>query len=107
MYSFENPSDGVKTKAFVFFDEILLVTKGACVFRFREYTNFPHHWVMQWVWIHPYLRNENLLSRYTSVFNREFEYWYPEKPFSKGMKCFIDKNKLISPEEYFKIKKNK
>ena len=76
---------------------------GGCIFRFREYNNIPEKfWTMHWIWMHPYIRNKGLLSKYVDKFNKEFGYWYPEHPLSKAMQRFVIKHKFVNPSEKFK-----
>jgi hypothetical protein len=31
---------------------------GACCFRWREWTNAPAEWSLDWIWLHPYFRSK-------------------------------------------------
>jgi len=68
---------------------------GAC-FRNREYENGPQ-WVLDWVWLHPFARNQGILkkhwSKFKSIFGNDF---HVEPPLSLVMENFIEKYHKIS-----------
>lgn len=68
------------------------VSYGACCFRYRgqEYwNNIRPHWALQWIWIHPYKRNQGLLTKYWAYFEERFGNFMIEEPRSKSMENFI------------------
>lgn len=98
-------------KAYLFYETILnkhgkhmsQVVDAAC-FVNRKYTNCPEHTVLQWIWLHPFVRNKNVINNNVmDIWNKRFGYWFPEEPLSKTMKGFIKKHGLIDPVIKFNI----
>lgn len=72
---------------------------GAVCFRKRKYKNVENEmWAMHWAWIHPYQRNNGLLSTHKGLFDETFGYWYPEYPHSKAMAAFVKKHNIVAPK---------
>lgn len=65
---------------------------GAGAFRWREWSNRPAGWTMDWVWIIPDLRRRGLLSRYSSKFKERFGDFYLQHPLSPAMREFALKH---------------
>ena len=66
---------------------------GAVVFRWREYTDAPHQLVLAWIWIHPFLRRQGILSTYWPVFKKLYGDFHVEAPLSEAMIQFLKKQK--------------
>lgn len=69
---------------------------GGCCFRFREYKIGPPVWALQWVWIHPYMRHQNLWKTFSDFIiskNEDLKDYFIEPPLSGSMKAFIKKNR--------------
>lgn len=64
---------------------------GACCFRWREWSNAPHEWCLDWVWFHPYFRARGNLERAWPVFLRRYEKFGVQHPLSCGMEAFLKK----------------
>lgn len=64
---------------------------GACCFRYREWTNVPAGYALQWIWLHPYKRTEGYLTRAWPYFQARFPGFLPEPPFSRAMDSFLRK----------------
>jgi hypothetical protein len=62
---------------------------GACCFRWREWTNAPHGWALQWAWLHPDFRRRGLLSAAWPAFRTEFGDFHVERPLSEAMQAFL------------------
>jgi hypothetical protein len=62
---------------------------GATCFRYREWTDAPHGYVMQWIWFHPYWRQKGLLSKSWPNFTQEFGDFICEPPYSRAMIGFL------------------
>ncbi|MEZ2301596.1 MAG: hypothetical protein ACM65K_25930 [Microcoleus sp.] len=60
---------------------------GACCFRLR-----PSGYGLQWIWLHPYLRRQGLLSDTWAKFITEFGNFHVEPPLSDPMKAFLKKH---------------
>jgi hypothetical protein len=60
---------------------------GACCFRLR-----PSGYALQWIWLHPYLRRQGLLSNSWAKFINEFGNFHVETPLSDAMKAFLKKH---------------
>jgi hypothetical protein len=72
---------------------------GAACFRFgkRIGPNFEG-WFLQWVWLHPYFRNQGYLSRAWSGFLERFDRnFIPEWPYSAPIKSLLRKH--LTPEQ--------
>ncbi len=64
------------------------VVVGGFCFRLREWGGYG----LQWIWIHPYLRNMGLLKRHWDLFEEKFgKNFYCEPPLSLGMESFLSK----------------
>lgn len=122
-YSAEEPSGGtyepyIPTVAFLFTNPNLLhytksgkskiQTVGACCFREKEYKDIPNPvWELDWIWLHPYKRNEGFLNQYWNVFLYRFKMFFPRFPISKSMERFLIKqNHPLTRKSYFEEKKN-
>jgi hypothetical protein len=64
---------------------------GACCFRWREWTNAPHSWALQWAWLHPDFRRRGLLTAAWPAFRTEFGDFHVERPLSEAMQAFLRK----------------
>lgn len=65
---------------------------GSCCFRWREYSDAPHGYGMQWIWFHPYFRGAGLLTKAWPYFLARFEDFHLEGPFSRAMERFLVKH---------------
>jgi hypothetical protein len=59
---------------------------GACCFRLRE-----SGYALQWIWFHPYLRRNGLLTNAWDEFVNEFGNFNVEPPLSDAMQAFLKK----------------
>jgi len=64
---------------------------GAGCFRFRQYTNHPSEWVLQWIYFHPCARRRGHLSEVFPVFETDVGKFSIERPLSLGMSAFLEK----------------
>jgi hypothetical protein len=62
---------------------------GACSFFWREYTDAPHAWALQWIWIAPVGRRQGHLSRHWAMFREKFGQFAVEQPLSDAMQDFL------------------
>jgi hypothetical protein len=62
---------------------------GACCFRWREWDDAPPAWALQWVWLHPFMRRQGVLSRAWSFFEARFSGFEAEPPLSDAMVAFL------------------
>jgi hypothetical protein len=58
---------------------------GACCFRWREYSDAPPGWALQWIWLHPFERGQGHLTQAWPYFRARFEDFDVEPPVSMGM----------------------
>jgi hypothetical protein len=65
------------------------VWAGACSFRFQDNPHIGRRWVLQWVWLHPYVRRRGLLGQAWSVFHETLGDFYVPPPFSDSMVAFL------------------
>ena len=63
---------------------------GGTCFRWREWTDSPPGYAMQWVWMHPFYRRKKLLSRAWPEFRKQFGDFHVEPPLSDAMKAFLN-----------------
>lgn len=64
---------------------------GAIVFRWRKYSNAPEQRVLDWVWIHPFLRQTGIFTTYWTIFRELYGDFHVESPYSKAMHSFLVK----------------
>jgi hypothetical protein len=64
---------------------------GACCFRWREYTNAPAEWSLDWVWFHPYFRCRGHLQSAWPRFAEKYGHFDLAQPLSCGMEKFLQK----------------
>jgi len=63
---------------------------GCACFRWRENEEFSARWSMQWVWLHPYFRNQGLLKNVWPEFIEKFgANFFIETPYSRAMLEFL------------------
>jgi hypothetical protein len=59
---------------------------GAIVFRWITYNNFlPSQWSLNWVWLHPFLRNKGILTDFWPFFVELYGDFNIESPISKSL----------------------
>lgn len=68
---------------------------GAMCFRWREWEDAPPSWALQWVWLHPYFRNQGLLTSHWPDLKRKFGDFFVEGPLSSSMKGFLKKQEKL------------
>ncbi len=68
---------------------------GAIVFRWRKYTNASEQLVLSWVWIHPFLRRQGILTAYLGTFRKHYGDFQVDSPHSKAMKAFLEKMRTL------------
>ena len=97
-YGYEGDEDDIKHVAFLWipldhhcsvYGNVPCV--GATCFRWREWSNIPHGWAMQWIWMHPYFRGKGLLKSAWPKFKEEFGEFICEPPLSPAMELFLKK----------------
>lgn len=64
---------------------------GAIIFRWRNYSDAPGELVLNWVWIHPFLRRQGILTAYWGLFRRLYGNFFVEPPLSPAMESFLKK----------------
>lgn len=62
---------------------------GTIVFRWRDYSDAPAAWALQWVWVCPAARRTGVLRSRWPAFRDEFGDFLVEGPISKDMKAFL------------------
>lgn len=63
---------------------------GATCFRRRWYSGEPV-WVLQWIWLHPYVRRHGHLTAYWPYFKARFGDFAVSAPLSDTMQTFLTK----------------
>ena len=64
---------------------------GACCFRWREWADAPAGWSLDWVWLHPYFRRRQHLTKAWRQFEQEYGCFHLAKPVSLLMQAFLRK----------------
>lgn len=64
---------------------------GAIVFRWRKYSDAPEQRVLDWTWIHPFLRGTGIFTDYWNIFRDIYGDFRVEPPHSKAMHAFLVK----------------
>lgn len=68
--------------------KIKSVVIGGFCFRKRDHNRYG----LQWIWIHPYLRNRGLLTQHWPYMKKKFgEDFFVEPPYSDHLQKFLDK----------------
>jgi hypothetical protein len=76
---------------------------GACCFRPIALNDFgPQRESLKWIWIHPYFRNQDVLSELWPGLRANHEDFHLEEPISPAMKGFLSKN-----EKNFRLTKTR
>jgi hypothetical protein len=101
----EKPNDDDITKPFLFghYDgEGKILTFGGCCFRHRVnyYKDVHDHWGLQWVWIHPFMRNKGFLGGVWPYFEDKFGDFMIERPVSKAMGRIIATKPMKYKHDY-------
>jgi hypothetical protein len=87
-YGHEGHEDDATARAFLWFGRNVVI--GACCFRWREWTDAPAGWAMQWIWLHPYSRSCGYLTRAWPYFRARFGDFHVERPLSRAMAGFLE-----------------
>lgn len=95
----ENEFDGcfVPYEAYIFEHQSFCV--GACCFRQRPSSQdcASLYWSMDWIWLHPYVRRNGILTRAWQEFERTYgENFDLAKPLSSAMESFVAKRRHTS-----------
>ena len=78
-----------------------LSSYGACCFRYRDkYTDLQPHWALQWIWLHPYKRNDGILTELWPYFESKFRNFMVESPLSRAMEYFLKNKPMQYPHDY-------
>jgi hypothetical protein len=62
---------------------------GACAFRWREYSDAPAAWALQWVWVCPKARRTGVLRARWRSFRERYGDFHIEPPVSAAMQGFV------------------
>lgn len=63
---------------------------GGCCFRKEKFAD-GDKWVLYWIWLHPYFRNKEILSKHWGYFQEQYGDFMVWPPISRAMQSFIDK----------------
>lgn len=102
------PDTDRKAQGFLLADDASRIV-GVCAFRYREYTDAPAGWALQFVWIAPPHRRSGVLAARWPTFRQRFGDFHIEGPVSQAMQAFARKmgdERLMfgSDEAYAKFK---
>jgi hypothetical protein len=76
---------------------------GACCFRWRKWSDAPASWAMQWIWMHPYLRGNGVLTEAWPTFRHLFgdflslEISCPSRRYQRRWKRFYRSPETFHP----------
>jgi hypothetical protein len=70
---------------------------GACVFRWRSFSDAQARWTLDWVWIAPDARRRGLLGRRWPAYQKRFGDFYIMPPVSPAMSAFAQKHGYKGP----------
>ena len=93
-YSAYEDKNNKNSEVYVWVDEGWedLFLTGAINFRFKGDIGQSKNWEAEWVWIHPYYRNQGLLSGAWKEFEKKYGKGFRcEPPISKSMEAFLNK----------------
>ncbi len=62
---------------------------GGCAVRWREGSDEPACWALQWIWVAPPYRRQGLLRNTWSMLTAKYDGIIPEPPYSLGMARFL------------------
>ena len=62
---------------------------GGCCFDLKEYRDTGSLWLMQWIWMHPSVRNQGMLTRAWPYFEQRFGRFVVQAPLSETMTAFL------------------
>lgn len=101
----EKPNDDDVTKPYIFghYDgEGKINAFGACCFRHRVdyYQDVHDHWGLQWIWIHPFMRSQGVLTDFWPYFEDKFGDFMIERPVSRSMKGFLNSKQMKYDHDY-------
>lgn len=63
---------------------------GACNFGIQKFTKEPDHWVLKWIWFHPFFRNRGNLKKNWNKLEEKFGNFLIESPISNDMNSFLE-----------------
>lgn len=72
---------------------------GAACFRWRDRTDAPAGWSLDWVWFHPYERNKGHLKEAWPFFKTVFGDFDVSTPTSPAMKAFVANRKRAAEDQ--------
>lgn len=84
------PDDDPTAQGFLLTDDEARIV-GVCAFRYREYSNAPAGWALQFIWVAPKHRRRGVLSRRWPDFRDRFGDFHIEGPVSDAMQAFTRK----------------
>jgi hypothetical protein len=96
-YRATEPEDQTLHRAYVWTDPATLkddkeTVIGACCFRWREWSDAPPGYSLDFVWLHPYQRAKGMLEKAWPYFQKRFEQqFFVQDPLSKGIARFLRK----------------
>ena len=66
---------------------------GGCCFRHRQYSD-GLHWILDWIWLHPYARRRGILKKHWKFFREIFgDDFHVTPPISPAMEAFLAKQR--------------
>lgn len=71
-------------------EQVPLRTIGGGCFEKQTYVDSDEfNWVLKWVWLHPYKRNQGLFTKNIELFYDQFNGFQVEEPLSKAMEHIV------------------
>lgn len=101
-YGYEGKEDDPDARAFLWIEPIDDIAIGGCCFRWRDWSDAPPGWALQWIWLHPYRRGHGLLTKAWPIFKKHFGEFVVERPLSYGMQSFLRSVNAVSDKSVSK-----
>jgi len=73
---------------------------GACAFEKITTTQDGDHWVLGWIWFHPFFRNRGIIKKHWPALEKNFGNFSIKSPISNSMLSFL---KHIEPSTEHRI----
>ena len=73
---------------------------GACAFEKLKTRKEGDHWVLGWIWLHPFFRNRGYIKKHWPVLEKRFGNFLIKEPVSNSMLSFL---KRVDPNSEHRI----
>jgi hypothetical protein len=73
---------------------------GACAFEKITTKQDGDHWILGWIWLHPFFRNRGNIKKHWPVLEKRFGNFFIKSPVSNSMLSFL---KFVDPDSKHRI----